>query len=152
MRNKYLHSGRVVCGDSYFASVQTAKELLRVGLKFIGCVKTTTRDFPMAFLQAQELREKGTRFGIVSNDIDNTSNLLALVWNNRERRYFITSTSSFQEGQPQLRHQWRQLVTDLTTPSTCIEVVVPQTAITECILPLVGKSTSITETVKRRWD
>jgi Transposase IS4 len=133
------NTNRVVCADSYFASVQTAKELLRVGLKFIGCVKTATREFPMAHLQAQELGEKGTRFGMVSYNDDNIPSLLALVWNDRERRYFVASTSSFQEGQPQVRHRWRQLVSDLTTPPTCIEVVVPQTAITELYFAACGK-------------
>jgi hypothetical protein len=39
--------GRVVCADSYFSSVQAAEQLLSMGLKFIGVVKTATRKFPM---------------------------------------------------------------------------------------------------------
>lgn len=93
----------------------------------------------MAYLQAQELGDKGTRFGMVSNDVDNIPSLLALVWHDRELRYFVASTSSFQEGQPQVRHRWRQLVSDLTTPPTCIEVVVQQTAITELYFAACGK-------------
>jgi Transposase IS4 len=34
----WAHSDRVVCADSYFASVVTAEELLRLGLRFIGVV------------------------------------------------------------------------------------------------------------------
>jgi Transposase IS4 len=41
-------SDRVICADSYFASVQAAKELLRAGMKFIGVVKTATKEFPLA--------------------------------------------------------------------------------------------------------
>ena len=41
----WLHSGRVVCGDSYFASVQTAEALLKYGMNFIGVVKNATKNF-----------------------------------------------------------------------------------------------------------
>ena len=40
-------SGRLVCADSYFASVQAAETMYREGLKFIGVVKTATRKYPM---------------------------------------------------------------------------------------------------------
>ena len=33
-------ANRIVCADSYFASVGAAKELFRNGLRFIGVVKT----------------------------------------------------------------------------------------------------------------
>jgi Transposase IS4 len=38
-------SSRVVCADSYFASVASAEELQRIGLRFIGVVKTATKIF-----------------------------------------------------------------------------------------------------------
>ena len=42
----WFGSHRVVCADSYFASVGAAKELFRNGLRFIGVVKTATKGFP----------------------------------------------------------------------------------------------------------
>jgi len=41
---------RVVCADSYFASVAAANQLLTTGLRFIGVVKTATRGYPMKAL------------------------------------------------------------------------------------------------------
>jgi hypothetical protein len=131
------HQLGCLCG--FILCVRIDSERIIESWNEVGCVKTATREFPMAFLQAQELGEKGTRFGMVSNDIDNTLNLLALIWNDQERCYFIAYTSSFQKGLPQVQHQWRKLVTDLTTPPTCIEVVVPQTAITELYFAACGK-------------
>ena len=34
----WCHTHRVVCADLYFASVSTAKELMRIGMRFIGVV------------------------------------------------------------------------------------------------------------------
>jgi Transposase IS4 len=43
-------TNRIVCADSYFASVQGAEHLLSMGLRFIGVVKTASRKFPMKAL------------------------------------------------------------------------------------------------------
>ena len=40
-------SHRIVCADSYFASVYVAEMLLKLDLKFIGVVKTATRLYAM---------------------------------------------------------------------------------------------------------
>ena len=53
----WLRTDRLVCANSYFASVQTAKKLLRVGLHFIGVVKTATCLFPMAHLASKKLSD-----------------------------------------------------------------------------------------------
>ena len=42
----WANSDRVVCTDSYFASVGAAEELKRIGLRFIGVIKTATRQYP----------------------------------------------------------------------------------------------------------
>ncbi len=51
----WAFSDRVVCGDSYFASVPTVKELRCIGLRFIGVVKTATKIYPIAWLSNVEL-------------------------------------------------------------------------------------------------
>ena len=48
----WYHTHKVVCADSYFASVSTAKELMRLGMRFIGVVKTGSKKFPIKYLQA----------------------------------------------------------------------------------------------------
>jgi hypothetical protein len=41
---------RNVCADLYFSSVGTAMELQQHGLRFIGVVKTATKQYPMRYL------------------------------------------------------------------------------------------------------
>ncbi len=50
----WYHTRRIVCVDSYFASVSTAKKLGRLGLRFIGVVNTATRRCLQRYLSEQE--------------------------------------------------------------------------------------------------
>jgi Transposase IS4 len=68
----------IVCTDSYFASVAVALELKKIGLRFIGVVKTATRRFPMAYLQGLELQKRGDRKGLIMRG--EPTSLLAFVW------------------------------------------------------------------------
>jgi len=43
-------TARVVCADSYFPSVAAGRHLLGMGLRFIGVVKTATREYPVSTL------------------------------------------------------------------------------------------------------
>ena len=45
-------TGRIVCGDSWFASLKTAAELMNDGVYFIGNVKTAHSCFPKQHLQS----------------------------------------------------------------------------------------------------
>ncbi|KAG7360951.1 transposase IS4 [Nitzschia inconspicua] len=90
--------GRIVCADSYFASVGAAEELKQNGLKFIGVVKTATKKFPMAHLQAVELQGIGDRRGLVARDDEGNPSLIACVWMDRERRYFISNANGLAPG------------------------------------------------------
>ena len=38
----WANSERGVCADSYFASVSSAEEMMQIGIRFIGVVKTAT--------------------------------------------------------------------------------------------------------------
>ena len=66
----WFGSNRIVCADSYFASVGAAKELYRNGLRFIGVVKTATRGFPKIFLTTVELNQRGDFFALTSDSVD----------------------------------------------------------------------------------
>ena len=50
----WANSERSVCADSYFASVSSAEEMMRIDIRFIGVVKTVTKTFPMAYLSIIE--------------------------------------------------------------------------------------------------
>jgi hypothetical protein len=122
----WSHSDRIVCADSYFASVKTAEEMRKIGLHFIGVVKTAKKCFPMEYLSTQELQNRGDRIGLVTKDAKNKPTMLAFVWVDRDRRYFIATTSSLEAGQPYSRFRWQQLGQDPNAEPENIEVEVPQ--------------------------
>ena len=104
------HSDRTVVADSYFASVPAAVRLFVNGLRFIGVLKTSTREYPMPYLSNVELPAgKGDRRGLYTVDQASGCRMLAFVWADRDRRYFITTCSNIQEGAMIDRHRWRQV-------------------------------------------
>lgn len=60
-------SGRVVCADAFFSSVETAKMLFERGLRFIGVVKNSTKEYPMSYLSHLELAERGEHRSLASS-------------------------------------------------------------------------------------
>jgi hypothetical protein len=122
----WARTDRIVCADSYFASVATLKELKRIGLRFIGVVKTATRQFPQAYLSNLEMRERGERRGLIARDENGTPSMLAFCWMDRDRRYFISSASSLQPGRVYTRHRWRQVSDELNAAPERVELEIPQ--------------------------
>ncbi|KAG7343000.1 transposase IS4 [Nitzschia inconspicua] len=104
----WARTDRIVCGDSFFASVATAKELKSMGLRFIGVVKNASSHYPMTWLSSLELSNRGDHKGLVHLDNDGNPDMMAFVWVDRERRYFISTCSSLVEGDPHVRNRWRQ--------------------------------------------
>jgi len=82
---------RIVCADSYFASVQAAEHLGEMGLRFIGVVKTAHRRFPQAALAARQLDARGDWVSMVHVGPSGTPELMAVLWADRDRRYFVAS-------------------------------------------------------------
>ena len=77
----WANTDSVVVADLYFASVSAAIRLKEIGLRFIGVVKTATKEFPMACLGSTELHlGKGDLKGIISMDETTGTQLLAHVW------------------------------------------------------------------------
>ena len=58
--------------------------------------------------------DRGDFRGLVSVG-DGSNSLLAFVWMDCDRRYFISRTSSLANGVPYSRERWRQV--DVTTPT-----------------------------------
>jgi Transposase IS4 len=122
----WVRSGRIVCADSYFASVGTAEELLRLGLRFIGVVKTATRRYPMRALSTLELEQRGDSHGLVSYGSDGQPQMLAFTWMDRDRRYFISTASSLTAGTPYRRNRWRQVDATPNADPERVEHIIPQ--------------------------
>lgn len=62
----WRQSNRIICADSYFASVEAALAMLNIALKVIGVVKTATRGFPMKHLSEIEMPGSGAYSTLVS--------------------------------------------------------------------------------------
>jgi Transposase IS4 len=69
-------SNWIVCGDSYFASVEAATHLRSVGLHFIGVVMTATRKFPTRYLQHQELEAHEDRGMLVHENKEREADIV----------------------------------------------------------------------------
>jgi hypothetical protein len=120
-------SDRIVCADSYFASVVTAVELKRIGLRFIGVVKSATRRYPMAYLSQLEMTSRGEWKGLVTDGIsDGSCDLMAFVWVDRDRRYFISTASNLNRGWNPVRYRWRQVDTSPDADPERVEINIAQ--------------------------
>jgi hypothetical protein len=73
-------------------------------------VRTATRGYPKPFLTSVELQNRRDFVALRSNATENSPELGAMVWMDRERRYFISTTCSFEWGTPYPRCCWRQEV------------------------------------------
>ena len=82
--------------------------MMRIGIRFIGVVKTATKTFPMAYLSSIELDEgRGQRVGVVLKN-NGVPTMMAYVWMDRDRRYFSSTASSLQDRKDYSRIRWRQ--------------------------------------------
>jgi len=70
---------RVLCADSYFASVTATQQLLSMGLRFIGVVKTGTKGFPMGAMSVLPLEERGEHVSYVHTTADGVTDMMAVL-------------------------------------------------------------------------
>jgi Transposase IS4 len=103
--------GRVVCADSYFASVQACIELYKRGWRFIGVVTTAHKQYPKKYLEKVKMPQRGTFAGLqtrhCNKDLD--MDLLAFVFCDKNRHYFISSCSSLSAAVPITRLRTQQV-------------------------------------------
>ena len=78
-----------MCADSYFASVPCAIAMRDMGLRFIGLLKTARKKYPQHYLSIVDLPEKGDYKNVLNIEPTTGYTLLAFVWVDQERRYFI---------------------------------------------------------------
>ena len=137
----WAYSDRIVCADSFFASYNCAKVLKNIGFKFVGVVKTATKRFPMKVLTTKRLHERGDRYGLVHKDRETgRPDMIAFVWMDRERRYFISTGPCLTDGEPYRRWRWRQIEDVATdTPPERVELVVEQPKAAEVYYSVCGK-------------
>ena len=69
-----------------------------MGLRFIGVVKTATKGYPQQYLSMIELPQKGDYKGVINIHPITGYTLLAFVWVDRERHYFISNCCSISQS------------------------------------------------------
>jgi len=109
---RWAGTHRVVCADFYFASVTAATELIAMGMRFIGVVKTATGGYPMSTLSTLEVDTRGDHATFIHSTPEGTVKLIAMTWVYRERRYSVSSMSTLLPGNPYDWVCWRQMGED----------------------------------------
>ena len=123
----WFNTHRIVCGDSFFASVRTAKALYRRGLRFIGLFKTATREYPTSELGNLKLSRKGDhRCLLINAPTTSECSLMAVLWLDRDRRYFVSTADTTLAGQNIHRERYTMvdgrsqlLEKDIFIPKVC---------------------------------
>jgi Transposase IS4 len=136
----WANTNAIVVADSYFASVQLAIRLMSIGMRFIGTIKTATKEFPMKVLGAKPMMGgKGDRYGLLSKDVATGTDLLAVLWIDRDRRYFISTVSSLSAGNPCFRQRWRQEDQTANAEPVMRDIVIQQPEVCEIYYSACGK-------------
>ncbi len=131
---------RLVCADSYYASVAAAEELIRYQFRFIGVVKTATKRFPMKHLSDRIMPHRGDRYALVRKTADGIPDMMSFVWVDRDRRYFVATAGSMQEGDAYFRQRWRQVnKQDANADPERVDIEVPIPKAAELYYKVCGK-------------
>lgn len=77
-----------------FASASPAEELKKIGLRFIGFVKTITLKYPKQYLSEKVLEKSGDFRYVVRLGQSKELEMMDVGWVDRERRQFIATMSS----------------------------------------------------------
>jgi hypothetical protein len=118
----WAQTGRVVAADSFFASVEAAQVLFKLGLRFAGVVKTASRRFPMAALNKLQLTERGMWKGLIhrGDKLHGLPDILAYTWTDTNRRFFVSTVSSLSPSVPIQRPRLRQVDTTGRVKTTLV--------------------------------
>ena len=92
---QWTGTNRVFGADSYFASEKAVVDFKKLGMKYIGFVKTATKDVPIYYFRHIEFEILGyCRSFPLNNDTDDGNEVLVFVWMKQERGYFVATDLS----------------------------------------------------------
>lgn len=120
----WFHNSRLVCADYTFASVTTETTLYRYGIHSTGIVKICTEQFSMLHLSQTELSRRGEQMIMVNEESNGRPYVMALLWMDRERRYFVRISGTSLPSRPITRSKWRSVGND--TELVTMEVLIPE--------------------------
>ena len=95
----WANTDRIVCADSYVSSVSSTEEFWEHGLRFIGIIKTEMRKFLMKYLSNIGFHNWVDMSVFLTRTVYRTYPVLcASVWKYWNRRYFIFTRGSMDNG------------------------------------------------------
>ena len=95
----WTNTYRIVCKNSYFASVPASEELWKHGIHFIVVIKTATWKFPMEYLSNIELHNWGYMSRLLTGPVYMMEPVLGDFFGmDRNRRYFIFTGGLMDKG------------------------------------------------------
>lgn len=100
----WFGSGRIVLGDSWFASVKTAVQLYERGLFFMGIVKTATKKFPLKEIRDRCPEGRGECV-YATTKVENVQ-LLAMGWRDKKVISMVSTCGTTREGTPAKKKRW----------------------------------------------
>ena len=100
-------SGRVINGDSAFASITTAMACPDKGLNFTGLVKTATQMFPKKYFEYHEYLNNGDSETLIASIHGIT--YIAHCWFDSTRKYFISTHNTTLDGNLHGKKRWREI-------------------------------------------
>jgi hypothetical protein len=124
-------STRIVCADFYFASVGAALELKRLGFRFIGVIKTATKEFPICYLQGLQFQRRGDLKATVFYNTNGRPELFAFVWVDRDRRYFVCNGGSLEAVEPISRTRLRKVDQSPNAEAERVRLEIPHSKATQ---------------------
>ena len=93
----------------------------------------------MAHLQSQELAGRGDLRAVVSKDAEGLNLMVAFVWVDRERRYFICNGGNLDPTTPVFRSRWRQVDDTPNAEPEHVALEIPQPKATHVYYSVCGK-------------
>ncbi len=129
MVENWRGSRRVVCADSWFASVSTAVALKKdFGLYFIGMVKTAYSLYPKKFMEKKSL-ERGESVTLTTT-VDGVK-LLAHKWQDKKAKTWIATCGTTTPGSDAVKKRSRIEIEDDDEITISYEKRVPRTKLAE---------------------
>ena len=99
-----------------------------------------TKGFPMRYLSHLELPDgKGDRRSVLHTDAKSGTSVMACVWADRERRYFVSTCSSTVPGREIIRQRWRQRDTTANAAPVKELIRIPQPQVVQVYYDGCGK-------------
>ena len=79
----------MVVGDSYFTSVPAVLRLKGIGLRYIGAMKTATREYPMDHLFSIQVNKRFNHSTMDRKNSDGDIMMATITFVDRDRKYFF---------------------------------------------------------------